>query len=49
MGTSIQMIDKYYSHLQPMMIAEKLAGKRPEKKPRKPSANAGKTKNPAVS
>ena len=33
MGTSIQMIDKYYSHLQPMMIAEKLAGKRPEKKP----------------
>jgi hypothetical protein len=35
MGTSIAMIEKHYSHLKPIMIAEKLAGKRYEKKPEK--------------
>jgi integrase len=33
MGTSVAMIEKHYSHLKPIMIAEKLAGKRYSDKP----------------
>ncbi len=32
MGTSVGMLEKHYSHLEPIMIAEKLAGKRYEEK-----------------
>jgi integrase len=35
MGTSVAMIEKHYSHLKPIMIADKLAGKRYEKADRK--------------
>lgn len=31
MGTSTAMMDKHYSHIEPVMIAEKLAGKRHQK------------------
>jgi hypothetical protein len=32
MGTSILMIERHYSHLKPLMIAEQLAGKIPDDK-----------------
>lgn len=35
MGTSVAMMEKHYSHLEPVMIAEQLAGKRYVKKPAK--------------
>lgn len=35
MGTSVAMIEQHYSHLKPIMIASKLAGKKYEKKPSK--------------
>ncbi len=38
MGTSISMIERFYSHLKPIMIAEKLAGKRYESKAKKSDA-----------
>lgn len=44
MGTSIQMIEKHYSHLKPIMVAKMLAGKKYEKKPAK-SPKTTKTKN----
>lgn len=37
MGTSVAMLEKFYSHLEPIMIADKLAGKRYEPKPSKSS------------
>jgi integrase len=37
MGTSVAMIERFYSHLKPIMIADKLAGKRYEPKATKKS------------
>ncbi len=32
MGTSVGMLEKHYSHLEPVLVAEKLAGKRQDQK-----------------
>jgi integrase len=41
LGTSAQMIDKHYSHLEPRLMAKVLAGKRYESKPaKKPTTSA---------
>jgi integrase len=49
MGTSIAMLEKHYSHLKPIMVAELLAGKkhepRPKAAPKKPAIKAENKKN----
>jgi hypothetical protein len=32
MVTSVGMLEKHYSHLEPVLVAEKLAGKRQDQK-----------------